>query len=343
MADWWDDNPEERYWVEITDRPDVGADLKAPRADRGGNNGWSYNLIRNVWPGDIVFHYKDEEFVGASVAGGPLEARPIIWTPRASWTRKIAESEQPRDGWWLPLYSFTQSKNPLTLTEIRKPDNEDWIRNWITDKDKKFPRVAAPFQRYKGALRGAQGYLAKMPKEFVARWSQLSDLSIKLTDVQDRLTQLGAFEPPREHSETPPDTSSLDDSDYYVQIVGGKRVQSRKHASIVNKAIEWFSNQGMNADRAHPIDILLDSSLIIEVKTTGERSTLFAIREAVGQLLEYKHFVGPEQGELCVLIDRPPEREAIVSYVESIVGINLMWVDGEKIESGPMTKDHLGF
>ena len=30
---WWDNNPEERYWIEITKRPDIGADLKAPQFD----------------------------------------------------------------------------------------------------------------------------------------------------------------------------------------------------------------------------------------------------------------------------------------------------------------------
>ena len=151
--------------------------------------------------------------------------------------------------------------------------------------------------------------------EFVARWPQLSDLAARLAEAQDRFTQLGAFEPPEGETEKLPDTSPLDDSEYYVQVTGGKRVVSRKHASVVNMAVAWFLNSGMKAIRAHPIDILVDSSLLVEVKTTGTRSTIFAVREAVGQLLEYKHFVGPNQGKLCILIDQPPERETIVSYV----------------------------
>ena len=57
MANWWDELPDERYWCEVTDRPDIGADLKSPQADESGKKQWSYSLLREVWPGDIVFHY----------------------------------------------------------------------------------------------------------------------------------------------------------------------------------------------------------------------------------------------------------------------------------------------
>jgi hypothetical protein len=37
MADrWWQNKPDERYWLEATDREDIGADLKAPDADASG-------------------------------------------------------------------------------------------------------------------------------------------------------------------------------------------------------------------------------------------------------------------------------------------------------------------
>jgi hypothetical protein len=32
---WWDGMPEERYWVEITDRTNLGADLVGPTVRRG--------------------------------------------------------------------------------------------------------------------------------------------------------------------------------------------------------------------------------------------------------------------------------------------------------------------
>lgn len=73
MAEWWEDDSRERYWCEITDRPDIGADLKCPQTNGPGQPYWSYGLINEVLPGDIVFHYSKRAqcIVGASVAGGP--------------------------------------------------------------------------------------------------------------------------------------------------------------------------------------------------------------------------------------------------------------------------------
>jgi hypothetical protein len=71
MARWWDSNPEERYWCEITDRRDIGSDLKCPQTNEADRKYWSYSLINEVAPGDVVFHYwtRTKSFVGASVAG----------------------------------------------------------------------------------------------------------------------------------------------------------------------------------------------------------------------------------------------------------------------------------
>jgi len=80
MPDWWEDDPREQYWCEISDRPDPGADLKCPKTRENGGTDWSYDLVLQAQPGDIVFHYSTglKAFIGASVAGGPVEARDIV-------------------------------------------------------------------------------------------------------------------------------------------------------------------------------------------------------------------------------------------------------------------------
>lgn len=95
MPVWWSDRPDERYWCEITDRPDLGADLKCPQTDESGKPHWSYSLIREVRPGDIVFHYwkPKRAIVGGSVAGGPLEDRAIVWAPHGTVGRA---KDEPR-------------------------------------------------------------------------------------------------------------------------------------------------------------------------------------------------------------------------------------------------------
>src|SRR4051812_15052627 len=86
VADWWGGAPDERYWCEITDRGDIGEDLKCPQTNEEGGTYWSYELIHQIQPGDIVYHYSTPQhaFVGASVAGGPIEPRPIRWQPHGT-------------------------------------------------------------------------------------------------------------------------------------------------------------------------------------------------------------------------------------------------------------------
>lgn len=52
---WWQGRPEERVWLEVTRRPDLGANLKAPQRDEKGKEFWSYALLREVKDGDVVF------------------------------------------------------------------------------------------------------------------------------------------------------------------------------------------------------------------------------------------------------------------------------------------------
>ena len=58
---WWQADPLERYWMEITGRPDLGADLHAPRLDDSGEENPTYALVREVQDGDIVLHYEKRD------------------------------------------------------------------------------------------------------------------------------------------------------------------------------------------------------------------------------------------------------------------------------------------
>lgn len=42
---WWEGIREERFWVEITDRPDLGFDLAAPQVNEDGHSYRSYDLV----------------------------------------------------------------------------------------------------------------------------------------------------------------------------------------------------------------------------------------------------------------------------------------------------------
>ena len=71
-AYWWERDPGENVFMEITRRDDIGANLQAPAAARGGVTTASYSLVPLVRPGDVVIHYdsRQEAIVGVSMAAG---------------------------------------------------------------------------------------------------------------------------------------------------------------------------------------------------------------------------------------------------------------------------------
>ena len=73
MKKWWAGFAGEHYWMEITKRNDLGADLNAPLADEKGKQNANYALVREAEDGDIVFHLDKhrEAIVAHSVVRGP--------------------------------------------------------------------------------------------------------------------------------------------------------------------------------------------------------------------------------------------------------------------------------
>lgn len=130
MSEWWDDDDRERYWLELTHREDIGSDLKAPQRDESRKDYWSYSLINQVRPGDAVYHYSGRvrAFVGASVAGAPLEERDISWAPRGNPARTRTDERDLRPAWGLPLYRYMDADPILTLAELRDSAEQEWIR-----------------------------------------------------------------------------------------------------------------------------------------------------------------------------------------------------------------------
>jgi hypothetical protein len=342
MAHWWDGAADERYWCEITDRKDIGADLKCPQTNEKGLEYWSYSLIRDIVAGDIVFHYStvDRAFVAASVAGAPLESRPIVWVPHGTAGR--GSEAAPRPGWWLPLYGCVRAGAPLTLQQLRNPADEAWLAEW-TDRTRALGTPAAPFQSYPTGLRAAQGYLTKMPREFVERWPSLSQVAAALEPTQERLDLLqplpGPVAPP-----TPALTfAPKSDAEYVAMVRAGQQRRTRRHERLVRQTGEYLArNGGKVATSLHPIDLYLGAphDIIFEAKIVGERGPVFAVREAVGQLFEYSHFLNRRDAALCILLDEAPG-DALVTYIESRLGMLVAWFADERLSCGPKTGERL--
>jgi hypothetical protein len=269
-----------------------------------------------------------------------VEERPIVWSPHGTVGRSKRETRPARPGWWRPLYSHTSSTAPLGLRDLQQPSEDTWIRGWITDKERSAGQVYAPFQRYKGKLRAAQGYLAKMPKEFVERWPSLSELVELLSGKQEELTSLGDVYPNTPDETAPTGTFKPKSEEDYVAIIKASvQRRSRSHERLVRMAGEFFTARGAEVITPHPLDLVMikPDAVIFEAKPVSRFGPLFAIRQAVGQLFEYRRFIGPRQAKLCILLDAKPE-EHLVDYVETDLGLLVAWLTPEGVAGGPKTK-----
>ena len=353
MSYWWDKLDEEKYWVEITDRKDIGCDLNCPQTDDSGKPEGSYSLIKTIKPGDVVFHYstRKQRIEGASVAGGPLEERVTTWIPHGRVGR-LKPIHAQRPGWWLPIYGFSEAQDKLTLAEVRQPDDKDWIYQWIHSKEleiqsrrksgerKLQKAIAAPFQRYGGhTLRAQQGYLTKMPVDFINRWTKLSDTVDALSTEQEQLSVLAEVCPFDEA------VGSLDGvfvpksaADYEVEIKSGTQRRTRKHERLVNEAATILTSLGAIVSSAHPIDLLIFSPLMVIVEAKiGFPNARYAIRHALGQLHEYRYFLKHFGAKLCVLLDQKPD-DALIAYAEIELQLMVAWVSDGVLAVGPSTK-----
>ena len=75
INEWWAADSGQRFWMEITDRYDLGADLFAPTTDGRGRPYWGYELITYVQPGDIILHWHK------TLAGEPAPPCPSTSPP----------------------------------------------------------------------------------------------------------------------------------------------------------------------------------------------------------------------------------------------------------------------
>ena len=89
MKKWWADRPGEHYWMEITERDDLGADLNAPLLDEKGKQNANYALVGEADDGDIVFHLdkRREAIVAHSVIRGSAWGDQVVWGARGASAR----------------------------------------------------------------------------------------------------------------------------------------------------------------------------------------------------------------------------------------------------------------
>ena len=162
--------------MEITRRNDIGADLKAPVAARGGASTPGYALVSVLGIGDIALHYDGnaEAIVGASLVTGPAEPAAIYWVARGSYARRAGARPKWHEESRVPLGRFIPLDPPLALARIRAQQSAILqIRADIVANAQGQP-IYFPWVPYgTGPIRTFQSYLVKVPRAVVDLFPQL--------------------------------------------------------------------------------------------------------------------------------------------------------------------------
>lgn len=196
---WWDGREQERIWVELTFREDVGADLKAPNeANQTGSN-WRYDLFRLAKPGDLVLHYQtgtEGGFIGHSTVEGLPVDQPIVWRARGSSARQRGEVDELHPGYKVPLANYQTLSPKVSLADLRA--KRDAILAMRTKLEALGGRTYLPFA-LGDTLQPAQGYAFVLPIDFLDLFPQLDGLKLGRT-IDEEGTAEGVAEPRRRYA-----------------------------------------------------------------------------------------------------------------------------------------------
>src|SRR5262245_17700000 len=94
LNSWWEADPTQRYWMQITDRIDLDGALLSPKLPRLT---WGYDLVSQVQPGDRVLHWWTRGAAPALVGWSEVEEHATV-IPEYTWIPRHGE-ERTTPGW----------------------------------------------------------------------------------------------------------------------------------------------------------------------------------------------------------------------------------------------------
>ena len=335
---WWSTDDRERFWLEITDRSDLGVDLNAPRVGRNGREQWHYSLIWEVRPGDVVFHYHrvggESAIVAWSLAWGDVRDSEVVWAPHAG--DRAEPILQP--GWRLTLEGAHPIDRPVTFAEIRLAEGE--LRRIEAELIERYGRpLYTPFEMGTRAIRPKQAYLTKLPADFVGTFPRLgapgaTPLEGQGTTALDPSADLG--ESYREVDEG----VLIADSDPFSRDPALVERSLRSHAATQNALAEFVERQGLEPRSPRPEEpnydlawIRHDEVFVAEVKSIHAANEERQLRLALGQVLRYRQRLRRGSSGTVVPVIATSGRPADASWESLCSGLGVMLVWPEHFDS----------
>lgn len=255
LAEWWRGDISQRFWLEITNRNDVGHNLIAPQRDDAGREYWSYSLVMAVRPGDVVLHWSklgQPRVVGYSHVSGVSSDSRMVWQSRGTYGRRH-EPTGEEAAWEAPLSGFCALAREVTLETVRRRAQQ--VRAVREDLLGRYGApLYFPFEvSERRPPRAAQAYLVKFPAELVAVFPELLELD------QLASNRPGEDEQPRSQASRSPRSSNVE----------RRRAVERYAVSLV---INHLQDQGYDVEdvgAVHPWDVTArrgQRELHVEVK-----------------------------------------------------------------------------
>lgn len=139
--------------------------------------------------------------------------------------------------------------------------------------------------------------------------------------------------------------------DSYLRFTGQQqKVIARLHNRLSNRFRVWLEKTGATnilaeVDRVDVQCMFRNDTYLFELKTCFQQSTKHAMREAIGQILEYSHFPGRKKPKFAaVVLDVEPSPDEIAwCKALNVAGLpfDLYWLKGEIIYSAKISANHI--
>ncbi len=338
---WWDVAEREIFWLEITGRPDIGADLKAPQRDDEGSEYWSYSLVTEVDNGDVVFHYNrlEHSIVGWSRAVGQAWDEDIVWGARGGTARRSHVTPYQRPGWKLGLTDHGLIAPGVSLEDIRK--RRSAILALESELQHRYGHsIYMPFVRYGDTLRAQQGYLTKFPKELISWFPQLaSAVGIAAATAPTPTNPVptakshaasGAVGASYRAADEAVSVSKRDPMSIDPAIVErGTQGHARAQNLIANAAIKTGHTPRSPTPGEPNYDVCwdTDSALwVVEVKSITDDNEERQLRMGLGQVLRYRALLrSPSRAvRAVVMAERKPKDTEWLSLFKEL-DVTVLW------------------
>ena len=337
---WWDADPEEIYWLETTDREDLGIDLNAPQVGEKGQEVWSYWLVNEISEGDIVLHYLVRphfEIVAWSRAVGEAYTDDVFWGAHG-----MASGRGPVEPYWRPGFRIGLEgpydlPEPVTLDRLRKLESAvAGVRDDLNANVR--GTTYFPFAIRKDGLRGTQAYLTKFPRALFDAIPELRDLpaAVNATAPQPgnpapsaSATQLGEdYVDELEDWETAERKPfSIDPNVVDRGLKGHKRTQ--------NLLAQHLREEGHSPRRAAAgepqFDLAWEAEDVIyvaEIKSRTDSNEERQLRLGLGQVLRYAHQLSVK-GKMVrpvLVLEHEPQDHGWYELCKAH-GVALLWPD----------------